>query len=40
MLGLKTSAFYTVHVLSQLDSGLDSIDGVKAVYLERTFGLN
>lgn len=34
---LKPSAFKPCHVLCQLNLGLNNIDGVKAVFLERTF---
>ena len=35
--GLKTSAFQPCHIICQLGSGLDSVDGVKAMFLEPTF---
>ena len=39
-LRLKTSSFKSCHIICQLGSGLDSVDGVKVVFLERTFRLS
>ena len=36
-LRLKTSTIKPCHILCQLDMGLDIADGVKAVFLKRTF---
>ena len=39
-LRLKTSTFRPCHLICQLGSGLDSVDGVKAMFLEPTFRLS
>ena len=36
----KTSTFKPCHIVGQLGSGLDGVDGVKAVLLESTFRLS
>ena len=36
-LRLKTSTFKRCHIICQLGSGPDDVDGVKAMYLEPTF---
>ena len=38
-LRLKTSTFKPCHIICQLGSGLDSVDGVKAVFLNQLLGL-
>ena len=37
---LKTSTVKPCHIICQLGSALDNVDGVKAVFLEPTFGLS
>ena len=39
-LRLRTSNFEPCHIICQLGSGLESVGGVKAVFLEPTFYLN
>ena len=39
-LRLKTSTLKPCHIICQLGSGLDNVDGVKAMLLEPTFRLN
>ena len=39
-LRLKTSTFKQCHIICQLGSALDNVDGVKAVFLEPTFKLS
>ena len=39
-LKLKTSTFKPCHIICQLGLGLDSVDGVKAVFLDPTFRLS
>ena len=38
-LRLKTSTFKPCHIICKLGSALDNVDGVKAVFLDSTFGL-